>query len=58
MPAACLLVLGIFTQFYMRAGVFTDGGKKERERAARKAVEESGRGRAEPGPAGVEEERL
>ncbi len=34
--AGCIiLVLGIFTQFYMRAGVFTDGGKKERERAAR-----------------------
>ena len=29
-----LSVLGIFMQFYMRAGVFTDGGKKERERAA------------------------
>jgi hypothetical protein len=36
--AGCiLLVLGIFTQFYMRAGVFTDGGKRERERAALKA---------------------
>ena len=35
--AGCIiLVLGIFTQFYMRAGVFSDGGKKERERAARK----------------------
>ncbi len=34
--AGCvILVLGIFTQFYMRAGVFTDGGRKERERAAR-----------------------
>ena len=32
--AGCLLVvLGTFLQFYMRAGVFTDGGKKERERA-------------------------
>ena len=30
----CLLVvLGTFAQFYMRAGVFTDGGKKERARA-------------------------
>ena len=27
------VVLGTFVQFYMRAGVFTDGGKKERERA-------------------------
>jgi hypothetical protein len=32
-----VLVAGIFVQFYMRAGVFTDGGKRERERAARKA---------------------
>jgi hypothetical protein len=31
-----LVVLGIFIQFYMRAGVFTDGGKKERERAEAK----------------------
>ncbi len=32
----CLLVvLGAFLQFYMRAGIFTDGGKQERERAAR-----------------------
>ena len=28
------MVLGAFVQFYMRAGIFTDGGKKERERAA------------------------
>jgi hypothetical protein len=33
--AGCVLVvLGTFLQFYMRAGIFTDGGKKERERAA------------------------
>jgi hypothetical protein len=33
----CLLVvLGAFVQFYMRAGLFTDGGKRERERAAAK----------------------
>ncbi len=32
----CLLVvLGAFVQFYMRAGLFTDGGKKERERGSR-----------------------
>jgi hypothetical protein len=31
-----LVVLGTFLQFYMRAGVFTDGGKKERERALAK----------------------
>jgi hypothetical protein len=36
--AGCILVvLGAFTQFYMRAGIFTDGGKLERERAAAKA---------------------
>ena len=34
----CLLVvMGAFVQFYMRAGLFTDGGKREREQAARKA---------------------
>jgi ResB-like family len=33
--AGCsLVVLGAFLQFYMRAGIFTDGGKRERERAA------------------------
>jgi hypothetical protein len=32
-----LIVLGTFAQFYMRAGVFTDGGKKERDRAAARA---------------------
>ena len=38
--AGCIvIVMGIFVQFYMRAGVFTDGGKRERERAARKAAE-------------------
>ena len=36
--AGCLLVvLGAFVQFYMRAGLFTDGGKRERERAAARA---------------------
>jgi hypothetical protein len=35
--AGCaLVVLGAFLQFYMRAGVFTDGGKRERERALAK----------------------
>jgi hypothetical protein len=35
--SGCLLVvLGTFLQFYMRAGIFTDHGKKERERAAAK----------------------
>ncbi len=41
--AGCLLVvLGAFVQFYMRAGVFTDGGKKERERAAARARKPAG----------------
>ena len=32
----CLMVvLGIFVQFYMRAGLFSDGGKRQRERAVR-----------------------
>jgi ResB-like family len=36
--SGCLLVvLGTFLQFYMRAGIFTDGGKRERELAAAKA---------------------
>ncbi len=36
--AGCIIVvLGAFVQFYMRAGVFSDGGKLERERAAAKA---------------------
>ena len=57
--AGCLLVvLGIFTQFYMRAGVFTDGGKKEHERSARKAATVLTGARNEPGPASDEEERL
>jgi hypothetical protein len=35
--AGCLLVvIGAFLQFYMRAGVFTDGGKRERKRATKK----------------------
>jgi len=57
--AGCLLlVMGIFTQFYMRAGVFTDGGKKERERTARKAAKSQGLAVAASDPAGIEEERL
>jgi hypothetical protein len=40
----CLLVvLGTFVQFYMRAGVFTDGGKKERARGAARARAASGK---------------
>lgn len=34
---SALIVLGVFLQFYMRAGVFTDGGKREDHRAAERA---------------------
>ena len=48
--AGCLLVvLGAFVQFYMRAGVFTDGGKRERERAAARGQERPAR-RPRPRP--------
>ncbi len=33
-----LIVLGAFLQFYMRAGVFSDGGRREREKEKAKAV--------------------
>ena len=37
--SGCLLVvIGAFLQFYMRAGIFTDGGKKEREKKAKAAA--------------------
>jgi hypothetical protein len=46
--AGCLMVVfGAFVQFYMRAGIFTDGGKRERERTAaraRKSATVSGNG--------------
>ena len=32
-----LIVLGTFLQFTMRAGLFSDGGRREREKAAKKA---------------------
>jgi hypothetical protein len=39
----CLMVvLGAFVQFYMRAGIFTDGGKRERARAEAKARKRAG----------------
>ena len=48
--AGCIIVvLGAFVQFYMRAGIFTDGGKRERERAAEKA-RQAARGQARQGP--------
>jgi ResB-like family len=38
----CLLVvLGTFVQFYMRAGVFSDGGKLERARAEKKRAKDA-----------------
>jgi hypothetical protein len=37
-----LVVLGAFVQFYMRAGIFTDGGKRERARAEAKARRRAG----------------
>ena len=33
-----IVILGSFVQFYMRAGVFSDGGKLEQQRAASKAL--------------------
>jgi hypothetical protein len=51
--AGCLLVVvGIFLQFYMRAGIFTDGGKKERERATAKLAKRA----AQPAPQAVLDE--
>jgi cytochrome c biogenesis protein ResB len=36
--AGCMIVvLGAFVQFYMRAGIFTDGGKRQQHKAAEKA---------------------
>jgi hypothetical protein len=36
--AGCIIVvIGAFVQFYMRAGIFTDGGKRQQEKAADKA---------------------
>ncbi len=37
-----LVVLGIFLQFYMRAGVFTDGGKLEKARAEARERKKAG----------------
>ena len=42
MYGGCLLVvLGAFVQFYMRAGVFSDGGRREREKDKARAVKEA-----------------
>lgn len=49
----CLLVvLGTFVQFYMRAGVFTDGGKRERERAAAREAAKQRQAEGTSSPAG------
>ncbi len=60
--AGCIIVvLGAFVQFYMRAGIFTDGGKIQRERAAAKArdrlaAKKAGRPMPEPeGPSLADE---
>jgi hypothetical protein len=48
----CLLVvLGTFVQFYMRAGIFTDGGKKERERSEARARASTAREQGQEPPA-------
>jgi hypothetical protein len=49
--AGCLMVvLGAFVQFYMRAGIFTDGGKRERERDAAKARKRLAKAQKDPAP--------
>ena len=45
MLGCILIVAGAFAQFYMRAGIFTDGGKRERARAAARADPGGGDGR-------------
>ena len=54
-----LVVLGAFVQFYMRAGIFTDGGKREREKAAAKARLrlEAKTGKASPAPTVAEADK-
>ena len=37
-----LVVFGTFVQFYMRAGVFSDGGKLKRARAEQKQAKKAG----------------
>jgi hypothetical protein len=38
---AILIVLGAFLQFYMRAGIFTDGGKRETQRETERAADKA-----------------
>ena len=52
--AGCIVVvLGAFVQFYMRAGLFSDGGKLQQQRAALQAKRrlEAKRAAADPAPA-------
>jgi len=54
--SGCLMVvLGAFVQFYMRAGIFTDGGKRERQRAAAKLEKRSAKTLDKPPPPQDEE---
>src|SRR6202035_2233679 len=51
--AGCIIVvLGAFVQFYMRAGIFSDGGKREQHKAAENARKglEAKFGKASPTP--------
>jgi hypothetical protein len=53
-----LVVLGAFVQFYMRAGLFSDGGKRERalaEARARKRAGAGNNGESQPQGSGVED---
>jgi hypothetical protein len=51
-----MVVFGAFVQFYMRAGIFTDGGKLERERRAAKARKRLTKGRENPALPPAEEQ--
>ncbi len=54
--SGCLMVvLGAFVQFYMRAGIFTDGGKRERERAAARQEKRQAKTQDKPPPTQSEE---
>jgi hypothetical protein len=53
-----LVVLGAFMQFYMRAGLFSDGGKREREQALRKQEKNPRLTPTSPPEVAVKEERL
>jgi hypothetical protein len=54
--AGCVMVvLGAFVQFYMRAGIFTDGGKRERERSAARQAKRQGKTQPAPPPLQTDE---